>query len=88
LSASLKEDLRKSGEEILETRAAFEGWNLHRLYGANTMPEKLRQSHVENDKLVNTVFDLSEEASEQEVLSRLFKLYKKFSADEKDGLLF
>jgi len=88
LSASLKEYLRKSGEEILETRAAFEGWNLHRLYGANTMPEKLRQSHVENDKLVNTVFDLSEEASEQEVLSRLFKLYKKFSADEKDGLLF
>jgi type I restriction-modification system DNA methylase subunit len=75
LEKSDKNLLEKSGAELTKIRENFKDLSLADMYVPSLMPKELRDFHTSNDKLVLKVFGLDKEASDQEVLSKLFERY-------------
>lgn len=75
--------LNEAAQAILDARAAHPAASLADLYDGLSMPSDLRTAHAVNDRLVLRLFDLKADASEEDILARLFERY----AAAVDGLL-
>jgi hypothetical protein len=79
LSADLREKLDDSGKVILKEREAFPDSTLSDMYNPGAMPPGLVNAHVKNEKLVLSAYGLKPNASDEEILARLFKCYVELS---------
>lgn len=75
VSASQKKELELAGKAILDIRGKHNESSLADLYDPLTMPIELRKAHIENDKIVLTIFGLEKKAPDAEILATLFSRY-------------
>jgi hypothetical protein len=71
-----KENIEKGAEKVLAARESFPLSSLADLYGASSMPPDLRKAHEILDATVLHVFGISEDATEDVILARLFELHE------------
>lgn len=67
--------LAESGRKLLKARYSHYPRSLSELYGRDAMPNDLRQVHLENDALLETMYIGRPFKNDTERLERLFKLY-------------
>ena len=79
MSADLREKLDESGKVILMEREAFPDSTLSEIYNPGAMPPGLVKAHAMNEKLVLSVYGLKPNASDEEILARLFECYVELS---------
>ncbi len=82
LSVTQKEALNNSALNILSVRENYSDKTLAQLYDEEKMPNELRNTHEENDKLVESCYRKSPFESDEERLEYLFNLYEKMIAEE------
>lgn len=75
LTNELKEKLEKSAEGILNARANHPSLSLADMYKELLMPSDLRDAHRKNDKLILQAYGLNKDATDQDILKVLFKMY-------------
>lgn len=83
LNADQKTQMMTLGKEIELAREKFPDSNLATLYDANTMPNELRKIHKENDKAVLAIYGLKPNATNAEILTKLFEMYSALIEDAK-----
>ena len=71
-----KEKIEKTAQAILDARANHSDNSLVDLYDPLLMPDDLRKAHKANDKAVLQLYGLNKDASEQDIVAHLFKLYE------------
>lgn len=75
LTNELKEKLEKSAEGILNARANHPSLSLADMYKELLMPSDLRDAYRKNDKLILQAYGLNKDATDQDILKVLFKMY-------------
>ena len=85
LSDKAKDILTKTGQAILDARAAWPDASLADLYDPDTMPPNLRKAHIANDKAVDKLYLADKKGSkkfdsERERVEHLFALYETLTA--------
>ena len=80
LSDTAKATLTKTGQAILDARAAWPEATLADLYDPDTMPANLRKAHIANDKAVDKLYRKAPFESERERVEHLFMLYEQLQA--------
>lgn len=83
VSEAQKKKIEETANKILEAREKYPDWSLSDLYGSS-MPPELKKAHEENDKAVLKVYGLSSRSSEQEIVSKLFNIYKTLEQEEEE----
>lgn len=71
-----KRKIEETAQLILDTREACKGSTLADLYNPLTMPVELRKTHRANDAAVLETYGFPKDASESEIVARLFKMYQ------------
>lgn len=71
-----KETISKTAQGILDARKLYPNSSLADLYDPLTMPIELRKAHEANDKAVLKAYGLNPNATEEEIVQHLFKMYK------------
>lgn len=85
LNESQKLQFIECANEIIKTRAEFKSSNLSDLYDPISMPKLLRQVHTKLDKCVLEAYGLLFEATDSEILEKLFVKYQDLiNADKLD----
>jgi len=79
LSDELRKKLDESGTQILNERAEFPESTLSDLYNPGAMPPGLLKAHALNEKLVLSAYGLKSNATDEEVLAKLFQTYVELS---------
>lgn len=74
-----KEKIEKAAQAILDARAMYPESSLADLYDELTMPPELRKAHRTNDNAVLEAYGFPKDASESEIVARLFKMYQDLS---------
>ena len=80
LDEKAKATLTKTGQAILDARAAWPEATLADLYDPDTMPANLRKAHIANDKAVDRLYRKRPFESERERVEHLFMLYERLQA--------
>lgn len=80
LDANAKEGLTKTGQAILDARAAHPDATLADLYDPDAMPDNLRKAHIANDKAVDRLYRKKPFESERERVEHLFMLYEQLQS--------
>ena len=80
LNDKAKATLTKTGQAILDARAAWPEATLADLYDPDTMPANLRKAHIANDKAVDKLYRKAPFESERERVEHLFMLYEQLQA--------
>ena len=80
LDDKAKETLTKTGQAILDARAAWPEASLADLYDPDAMPAGLRKAHIANDKAVDKLYRSKKFDSERERVEHLFTLYETLTA--------
>ena len=75
-----KAALTKTGQVILDARAAYPDATLADLYDPDAMPANLRKAHIANDKAVDKLYCKQPFGSERERVEHLFMLYEQLQA--------
>jgi hypothetical protein len=75
LSDDLREKLNESGMRILNERENYPESTLSELYNPGAMPENLLKAHSTNERLVLSIFGLKSNATDEEILAKLFQVY-------------
>jgi hypothetical protein len=68
--------IEEASQQVLNARAKFPNSSLADLYDSNAMPSDLRKAHQQLDKVVMAAFGLKASASDEEILSDLFRRYE------------
>ena len=68
--------LTQTAQAILDARAEYPDSTLADLYDDLTMPPALRRAHQANDRAVLALYGLSENATEEQIVSELFRCYE------------
>ncbi|WP_343033460.1 class I SAM-dependent DNA methyltransferase [Alteromonas profundi] len=84
ISDEAKDKLDKSARRILLTREKYFPKTIAELYDPDDMPQELRSAHLENDKLVETIFCGREFENEDERLKALFEMYVELSEGKRN----
>jgi len=71
-----KSSLGSLAEGILLARSAHPGNNLADLYSVESMPADLRMAHAKIDKVILGFYDLDDNASDSQILEKLFARYE------------
>ena len=71
-----KEKISKTAQAILDTRKNYPDASFADLYDPLLMPADLLKAHKANDKAVLESYGLKKDASEQDIVAHLFKLYE------------
>jgi hypothetical protein len=79
LSTEERTQLEATGQAILDERAKFPEATLADLYGPNSMPLGLIKAHEANDRLMLKVFGLKTDATDEQILARLFAEYEEMT---------
>lgn len=75
------EKIEASAKAILDARAKYPELSLAELYGENMfMFPELEKAHKENDRAVLQAYSFPQDATESEIVARLFGLYEKMCA--------
>lgn len=68
--------ISKTAQDILNARSLYPDSSLADLYDPLTMPIELRKTHEANDKAVLKAYGLKPNATEEEIVQHLFKMYE------------
>lgn len=71
-----KVKIEKTAQGILDARALYPDSSLADLYDSLTMPPELRKAHRANDAAVLEAYGFPKDASESDIVARLFKMYQ------------
>ena len=72
---SQKNKIEQTARAILDSRALYPDASLADLYDELTMPLELRKAHRANDTAVLEAYGFPKDASESDIVARLFKMY-------------
>ncbi len=78
-SKEQREKIEKTAQYILDARALYPDSSLADLYDNLTMPPELRKAHRANDAAVLEAYGFPKDASESEIVARLFKMYQELT---------
>ena len=70
------EKISATAQEILDARALYPDSSLADLYDEVAMPPELRKAHRANDATVLEAYGFPKDASESDIVARLFKMYQ------------
>jgi hypothetical protein len=76
VAAEQDAQLELASKMVLESREKYPGSSLADLYDSATMPLELRKAHQQLDKSALAAFALKPSATDEEILTELFKLYE------------
>ncbi len=79
-----KSRIEKTAQAILDARKIYPDSSLADLYDELSMPSELRKAHHENDRAVLELYGLSRDASEEEIVTRMFELYEAKTTGKND----
>ena len=68
--------IENTAQSILDARALYPDSSLADLYDELTMPAELRRAHRANDAAVLEAYGFPKDATESEIVARLFKMYQ------------
>ena len=71
-----KQKIELAAQGILDARALYPESNLADLYDEMAMPPELRKSHLANDTAVLEAYGFPKDATESDIVARLFKMYQ------------
>lgn len=72
--------ITKTAQAILDARAKYSELSLAELYGENMfMFPELEKAHRENDRAVMQAYGFPQDATESEIVARLFEMYEKMT---------
>ena len=71
-----KSKIEEAAQAILDARALYPDSSLADLYDSLTMPPELRKAHRANDAAVLEAYGFPKDASESEIVARLFGMYQ------------
>jgi hypothetical protein len=74
LDFQTKEKLQALSEKILSTRLQYSDSKLSDMYDRNSMPNNLKQDHIQLDNFVLKLFGLDRESSDAERIEKLLRL--------------
>ena len=74
-----RKKIELSAQGILDVRALFSDCSLAQLYDDDKMPIELRKAHRANDAAVLEAYGFPKDASESEIVARLFKMYQELT---------
>lgn len=76
VSESQKTKIEQTAQAILDARALYPDSSLSDLYDVTLMPPELRKAHRANDAAVLEAYGFPKDASESDIVARLFKMYQ------------
>ena len=79
ISESTKRKIEQTAQAILDARALYPAESLADLYDETVMPPELRKAHCANDAAVLEAYGFPKDATESDIVARLFKMYQKLS---------
>ncbi len=79
LTEAKKEAIEKTAQGILDARAIYPDSSLADLYDDLTMPVELRKAHRANDVAVLEAYGFPKDATESDIVARLFKMYQELT---------
>ena len=79
ISEAKKQEIEEAAEEVLLVREDYPGKTLAELYDPDKMPEDLREAHHRLDLIVESCYQDTPFANDEERLECLFKLYEKMT---------
>lgn len=71
-----KDKIEKAAQSILDARAVYPDSSLADLYDEALMPIELRKAHRANDAAVLEAYGFPNDATEPDIVARLFKMYQ------------
>ena len=71
--------IEETAQKILEARALFPDSSLAQLYDDDKMPVELRKAHRANDAAVLEAYGFPKDATESDIVARLFKMYQELT---------
>ncbi len=74
-----KAAIEETAKQILEVRAHYQESSLANLYDDLLMPEDLRKAHHTNDNAVLKAYGFPKDATESDIVARLFKMYQELT---------
>ena len=78
-SESQKERIENTAQAILDARALYPNNSLADLYDDLAMPIELRKAHSANDAAVLEAYGFPKDATESDIVARLFKMYQELT---------
>ena len=79
-SEAQKKKIEQTAQGILDARALYPDSSLADLYDNLTMPPELKKAHRANDAAVLEAYGFPRDASESDIVARLFKMYQELTA--------
>ena len=79
ISEAKKQEIEEAAEEVLLVREDYPGKTLAELYDPDKMPDDLREAHHRLDFIVESCYQDTPFANDEERLECLFKLYEKMT---------
>ena len=79
LNEKTQAKLEETAQGILDSREVFPNSSLADLYDEMAMPPELRKAHRANDAAVLEAYGFPKDASESEIVARLFKMYQELT---------
>ena len=73
------EKIEKTAQGILDARAKFPESSFADLYDPVTMPYDLQKAHLANDAAVLEAYGFPKDATESDIVARLFKMYQELT---------
>ena len=74
-----KSKVEQTAQAILDARALYPDSSLADLYDSLTMPAELRKAHRANDAAVLEAYGFPKDATESDIVARLFKMYQELT---------
>ena len=76
----VKDKIEQTAQAILDARALYPDNTLADLYDELTMPAELRKAHRANDAAVLEAYGFPKDATEGDIVARLFKMYQELTS--------
>ena len=80
LSETQQKKIEQTAQAILDARALYPDSSLADLYDPDLMPFELRKAHRANDAAVLEAYGFPKDATESDIVARLFKMYQELTA--------
>ena len=82
LTDAQKAKIEITAQAIIDARNLYENDSLADLYAENAMPAELMKAHRANDAAVLEAYGFPKDATESEIVARLFKMYQELTSKE------
>ncbi|MBQ3873123.1 MAG: methylase [Bacteroidales bacterium] len=79
ITESSKLKIEQTAQAILEAREIYPTESLADLYDDTVMPPELRKAHRANDAAVLEAYGFPKDATESDIVARLFKMYRELT---------